>query len=314
MRLTDTQLGAYISNKLALPGPERNEYRKQVKRLTEKLTSVLADDGSYNIIKFRRAGSLEKGTSNRPRADKPVDADVGAYFKVDDPNQFDVAELQRLIKKLLLAAYPQKSDEDFDDSRDRTFGVVFKGSGLEVDLVPIVSIDDEADYGFQYSRSGDRVRTSVKAHLEHFRDHASRDPILASIVRLAKQWKAWQELGGISSFHLELILSYLVDTEGPAQGLEEGIRRLFLFVMRDLQHGVQFGGASTTDFSDPVVIIDPANSENNVAARITADECSALIAAATTALETITWAQELPGKGETISAWKEVFGNSFAID
>jgi len=26
------------------------------------------------------------------------------------------------------------------------------------------------------------------------------------------------------------------------------------------------------------------------------------------------WAQGLPGKGETISAWKELFGNNFSID
>src|SRR4051794_40578406 len=109
MKLTDKQLAAYISDKLALPGDERNEYRNQVGRLLDKLDDVLAADGSYKIVKFRRAGSLEKGTSNRPRAGKPVDADVGVYFAVDDPGEFDIADLQRLIKKLLAAAYPQKS-------------------------------------------------------------------------------------------------------------------------------------------------------------------------------------------------------------
>lgn len=313
MKLSDKELGTYVADKLALPGDERNEYRNQVGRLLDKLENVLASDGSYKIVKFRRAGSLEKGTSNRPRAGKPVDADVGVYFDAD-PDDFDIAALQRLIKELLAAAYPQKSPDDFDETGARTFGVAFKGSGLEVDLVPIVALDAAADYGLQYSRTGACVKTSVKAHLDHYRDHASRDPLLAQLVRLAKRWRYWQELGGVQSFHLELLLSYLVDRDGPAVGLEEGLRRFFRFVARDLTHGIAFDGADATAFADAVVIVDPANAENNVAARITPDERDALVAAAKDALVTITQAQGLPGKGETESAWKELFGENFAID
>ena len=230
----DKQLGDYVAGKLALPGDQRNELRKQIGRLLEKLEAKVHEDGSYSIKKFRRAGSLEKGTSNRPRAGKPVDGDVGVYFEVDDPENFDVADLQKLIKQLLEAAYPQKSPDDFDDSGDRIFEVVFKDTGLEVDLVPIVSLDDDANYGYQYSRTGDRVKTSVKVHLEHFRSHSVKDPFLAPTLRMAKRWRHWQELDGIQSFHLELILTFLVVRDGPAPTLEESFRRLFLFVIGDL--------------------------------------------------------------------------------
>jgi len=246
MRFSDKELGNYVSKKLALRGDERDEHRAQVGRLLDKLESVLHEDGSYRIQKFRRAGSLEKGTSNRPRAGKPVDADVGVYFDVDDPTSFHIADLQQLIKKLLSAAYPQKSEDDFDDTGARTFGVVFQGSGLEIDLVPIVALDAEANYGFQYSRAGDCVKTSVKVHLEHYRDHAGRDPLLSPTLRMAKRWRYWQELDGIQSFHLELMLSYLVDRHGAATTLEESLRRLFLFIARDLQHGVAFDGAEAS--------------------------------------------------------------------
>ncbi len=314
MRLTDAQLGSYVTNRLALPGEDRNTYRQQVNRLLEKLEAVLAQDGSYRVKKFRRAGSLEKGTSNRPRAGRPVDADIGVYFDVDNPDTFEIVELQRLIKKLLVAAYPQKHEDDFDDSGSRTFGVVFKGSGLEVDLVPIVALDDEANYGLQYSRAGDRVRTSVKVHLDHYRAHAARDASLAPTLRLAKRWRHWQELDGIQSFYLELMLSYLVAVKGPAAGLEESIRRLFLFIMRDLRNGVAFNGSDPSRFVNPVVIIDPANDDNNVSARVEPAERDALVDAAQAAYETITWAQGLPGKGETIAVWKELFGDNFSID
>lgn len=314
MRFSDNDLGKYVSSKVALPGDERNEYRAQVNRLLEKLEAVLQEDGSYRIQKFRRSGSLEKGTSNRPRAGKPVDADVGVYFVVNDTSSFDIAHLQRLIKKLLAAAYPQKSEDDFDETGARTFGVVFQGTGLEIDLVPIVSLDADANYGLQYSRTGDCVRTSVKAHIDHYRNHAGRDPLLAPTLRLAKRWRHWQELDGVQSFHLELMLSYLVDRDGPAPTLEDSLRRLFLFIARDLQRGLAFDGADPTRFSDSVVIVDPANEENNVAARIEPGECDALVSAARTAYETLTWAQGLPHKGETVNAWKELLGDNFSID
>jgi hypothetical protein len=314
MRFSDGQLSSYVSGKLALPGDDRNEYRAQVNRLLDKLEAVLHEDGSYRIQKFRRAGSLEKGTSNRPRAGKPVDVDVAVYFAVDDTSSFDTARLQRLIKKLLAAAYPQKSEDDFDETGSRTFGVVFQGTGLEIDLVPIVSLDGDANYGLQYSHAGDCVKTSVKVHIEHYRDHARRDPLLAPTLRLAKRWRHWQELDGVQSFHLELMLSFLVDRDGPALTLEDSLRRLFLLVARDLPRGIGFGGADMSRFSDPVVIIDPANEENNVASRIQPNERDALAAAARTAYETLTWAQGLPHKGESVDAWKEVLGDNFAID
>jgi hypothetical protein len=313
MKLSDKELEKYVSDKLALPGDDRNEHRKQVNRLLEKLESVLAADGSYKIKKFRRAGSLEKGTSNRPRAGKPVDADVGVYFEVDDPDNFDIAALQELIKELLVAAYPQKSADDFEGGA-RTFGVVFQGSGLEVDLVPIVSLDAEANYGLQYSRTGDCIKTSVKVHVDHYREHAGRDPLLVSSLRLAKRWRYWQELDGIQSFHLELMLSYLIDRDGTAPSLEEGLRRLFLFVMRDLVAGVAFDDADASSFSDPLVIVDPANEDNNVTARVSGEERDAFVNSAGAAYETLSWAQGLPGKGETIAAWKELFGENFSMD
>jgi hypothetical protein len=314
MNLSDKELQAYVDNKLALPGDERNEFRQQVNRLLEKLEAVLHADGSYRIKKFRKGGSLEKGTSNRARAGKPVDADVGVYFDVDDTSTFDISALQRLIKELLSAAYPQKKPEDFDDTGARTFGVVFTGSKLEVDLVPIVALDADANYGYQYSRSGDCVKTSVKVHLDHYREHSGQDPLLSSTLRLAKRWSYWQELDGIQSFHLELILSHLIDDCGPASRLEEGLRRFFLFISRDLSNGVMFGSGDVSAFGHPVVILDPANDANNVGERIEASERDAFVKAADTAYETITWAQGLPFQGETVSAWKELFGDNFSID
>ena len=63
-----------------------------------------------------------------------------------------------------------------------------------------------------------------------------------------------------------------------------------------------------------VLIVDPANPDNNVTARIEPGERDAFVTAANEALVTITVAQGLPGRGETIAAWKELFGENFSID
>ena len=95
------------------------------------------------------------------------------------PGDFDIADLQQLIKKLLGAAYPQKSEDDFEEPAGAPSASSSREPALEVDLVPIVALDDDANYGLQYSRTGDCVKTSVKAHIDHYRDHAGRDPLLA---------------------------------------------------------------------------------------------------------------------------------------
>jgi len=177
-----------------------------------------------------------------------------------------------------------------------------------------VSLDVEANYGLQYSRAGDCVKTSVKVHVDHYRDHAGRDPLLSPTLRLAKRWRYWKELEGIQSFHLELMLSHLVDRHGAATTLEESLRRLFLFIARDLHRGVAFDGADPSGFADAVVIVDPANDENNITARVEPAERDALVAAALNAYEILTLAQLLPGKGETVTLWKELFGENFSID
>ena len=74
----------------------------------------------------------------------PTSASISASTT---PRPSTSPRLQQLIKKLLAAAYPQKNPDDFEEGA-RVFGIVFKGTGLEVDLVPIVSLDSERELRF----------------------------------------------------------------------------------------------------------------------------------------------------------------------
>ena len=63
-------------------------------------------------------------------------------------------------------------------------------------------------------------------------------------------------------------------------------------------------------FGDPVVIIDPVQSDNNVAARITESERQQIVNAASEAWETANFAS-VENDNEV---WKELFGPNFKIE
>ena len=97
------------------------------------------------------------------------------------------------------------------------------------------------------------------------------------------------------------------------RGARIGVARTKFFGYSDVTDKL-INDAIDTMKATGAVIVDPANNDNNVAARIHPGERDALVASARQAYETITWAQGLPRKGETISAWKELFGSNFSID
>lgn len=66
--------------------------------------------------------------------------------------------------------------------------------------------------------------------------------------------------------------------------------------------------------NDPVVILDPVNATNNVAARLNDSERAEIVSAARKAWETLQAASWKDGKGDTLDLWREVMGRSFVID
>jgi hypothetical protein len=136
------------------------------------------------------------------------------------------------------------------------------------------------------------------------------------LVRLLKRWRNFKDLE-LGSFAIELILAYLHDTRGVPPSLEEGVSRFFLFVAQTkLKQRLSFkeNGKVETFPDDPVVILDPVNSSNNVTRRLTDAERSEIVKEATTAWETISTASYNNFKGETLEFWRSVFGRNFVIE
>jgi hypothetical protein len=134
---------------------------------------------------------------------------------------------------------------------------------------------------------------------------------------LNKKWRNENELLFFRSFAVELIVSRLYDKEGAVFSLEERLQRFFLYIAQSgLKERISFpeNGDVKSFPSDPVVILDPVNKENNVAMRLTEVERQEIVAAAKKAWETIEAAKWKGNKGETVDLWKEVMGRSFTIN
>jgi tRNA nucleotidyltransferase (CCA-adding enzyme) len=317
MRLTDTQINYFVSQVLRLPPGKRQEYLKQVDFLIKRLESKINEDASFQVVGFKKTGSLVKGTVLKPQGDNGVDADVAVYLNVSESDKEDVAKLHQIILKLVRAVYPQKQSGDFG-VQPRTLGIHFRESGLDVDLVPIIPIVGQPGYGWQPSSGqGQPVKTSVEGQIAFLKKRSDADPSYRSVVRLAKKWRNNKELDQMRSFLIELILAHLYDTRGVISGLEEGIQRFFLYIAQSkLLQPVAFpeNGKLTQFPKGVVVVLDPVNSTNNVALRLTDAERKEIVQEAERAWERISTASFCAGKGDSIDHWKEVFGRSFVIE
>jgi hypothetical protein len=318
MELTDTQINYFVNNRLKLPKGKRAEYLAQVDHLIERFSAAANGDKVIDVKKFLKTGSLRKGTVLRPRGDFGVDADVAVFLNTNGASPYDLATLHERIRKLLVKIYPSKKPEDFT-VQPRTLGIEFLDSGLEMDLVPLVVIDGPGDYGWQPSSRGDApVKTSVTKQLEFIRARKDSYANFTALVRLLKFWRNFHDLDeSFRSFTIELIVSHLQDVEGAPASLEAGLLRFFLYVAdSQLKTPISFKECGTVKSlpKDRVVILDPCNADNNVARKITDQDCDSIVAECREAWETLSYARNYDGKVQTLDLWKEIFGRSFVIE
>jgi tRNA nucleotidyltransferase (CCA-adding enzyme) len=317
MMLTDAQLNVFVSKALHLGQGKRKEFLKQVDFLIESLEKKIKADASFKIKSFKKTGSIVKGTVLKPNGDFGVDADIAVFLDISESEKDDIDNLHKIIRDLLIAVYPTKKAEDYQ-IQPRTLGIHFTTSGLDVDLVPVIPIPNEPGYGWQPSSQRENpVKTSIQGQLDFIKSRKKADPRFKTIVRLLKKWRNEKELERFRSFTIELIVAFLYDRDGAATSLESGLRRFFLYVAQSaLLEKITFpeSGKITTFPNDPVVILDPVNKANNVAARLTDSERKEIVTMSNTAYETISASSWKDGKGDTVDLWKEVMGRSFTID
>lgn len=313
MTLSNTELRYYDSNVLRLPSDKRKEYHAQVDRLITELCKSVRDKTEIKITKVTKAGSFAKYTILRKTVSDPVDVDVVFYIAGRDVTKETLDSLSATIYDLLIKIYPTKSVEDFEIQR-KAATVKFVGSGLSVDIVPVIEDATRAGYGWQYDiHDGSKIQTCAPCQIQFVRDRKNQDGDFRTLVRMAKKWRNYAEIKPLKSFAIELIMAHVLATQGKGGSIEQRFRNFLLYVAQSgLKDQISFpeNTAPFGSFSDPVVILDPVYSLNNVTSRVLETERKEIVAAAQEAWETANFASAENDKG----VWKELFGPGFKVE
>lgn len=306
----------FAQDRVNLPKDKADEYRAQARRLRERLETYLAEHPDFALKKMLLSGSLAKGTAIRSLND----IDVACYISgADAPH-----EIQKLLDYLaerLRKAFPNFSP---DQVKPQTYSVTvsFRGTGLDVDIVPILYRGNPQWYGDLVSQEdGSLLETNIPLHIEFIRKRKRAQPDhFAQVVRLVKAWarlvKAERDGFRFKSFMIELILAQLCDKGLDLADYPEALQHFFTYIGKtNLREKIVFEdcypAAKAGSFTTPVQIIDPVNANNNVSRLYTAAQADAIVDAALTAGDAIDAALAATTKEKTVYYWQKVFGPSF---
>ncbi|MBW8241902.1 MAG: CBASS oligonucleotide cyclase [Allomuricauda sp.] len=326
MKLDNNSLRPFI-DKIRLHKDNMPKYRDQINNLKKKLEEKIENDESngLKVTKYLLAGSWKKHTILRPTGDNPIDIDLVLFVSGDENIHNDLKKLHDFIVEYLQEIYPQKDiTQDVDaEGNTKSIKIRFSGSGLEVDIVPVVPIENPENYVWQPQRGGGgKYITSVENHLSFSVDLRKNNPSYTSIVRALKWWKNYKELKpyddepGISSFCIELIVAYLDITKGIETDIEEAIIRFFQFLSESSFPEIEFAHSINTIpyYTTPIYIADDTNNENNAAKKIDDSKWKEIVEEAEDAFDSLNLAQSRNNKGTTVDEWKRVFGPTFSIN
>lgn len=312
MEYTNQKLNNYV-DRIKLSREKMSSYANQIDNLKDNVVSAVNGMENTKVTKVRRAGSWKKGTALAPKGDYPLDIDMVFYLGLDEDTSFDAEVLRKEVMDVLCKAYPQKERGDFTEG-EKTIGVVFRGSGLEIDIVPFVPGKGNTTYGRQPHKklnSGD-FKTSVDKQLDFIREIKDEHANFTSIVRILKSWRNYQELE-LSSFSIELaIANLLIKGRTSVSSMNQAIISFFEFFGNGTPVQVYFPGAIGERDGSAPWIADPTNNENN-SVRLSRAEWNEVVEASENAFETLSYAQTVLETGITLDLWKEVFGPSFNV-
>lgn len=313
------QIVQFAEDRVNLPQDKANEYRAQVKRLRERLETYLDEHPDFSLRKMLLSGSLAKGTALRSLND----IDVAVYISGADAPQ-DTQKLLNYLAERLRKAFPNFSP---DQVQPQTYSVTvsFRGTGLDVDVVPILYSGDPEWRGNLVSQDdGSFLETSIPLHLEFARKRKrAQETHYAQVVRLVKHWarlmKAERDGFRLKSFMVEMILAKLCDEGLDFSDYPEALQAFFTYiattglreriVFEDHYPAIKVGA-----LHDPVQIIDPINPANNVARLYTQANADAIVDAALDAGDAIDAALRATTKERTVYYWQKILGPSFKGD
>jgi tRNA nucleotidyltransferase (CCA-adding enzyme) len=321
-------LATYAASKVNISSEEAGRRRTQVNHLRTGLESHIAAHPDYDLVKLRASGSTAKHTAIRRRGGVGSDADVAAYVRASSVGGVDAEEnglLDWLQERCIEVYGKTKVADDFVIS-DHAVGITMRGSGLKIDVAPVLYTGEPDDRGYLVTRQGDRVLTSVTLHLRFLQSRRdAAGPEYRELIRLLKAWireaKRVDDQLRCKSFLMELVVAHLWDGGWNGEALAVGnypraFEQVFSYIARtELRQPIVFtdyySASMVPESSDPIQVWDPVNPENNVARSYKEGDRQRLVKAATSTLEDVAWGAQAPTKGDANDAWRNVFGPGF---
>lgn len=312
MEYTNEEMKRFV-DRIKLTNERKKNYTNQIDNLKDNVTGAIGEIEGIKLLKVKQAGSWKKGTGLAPRGENPLDIDMVFFIEKEEGYEFDAETIREELIDILRVAYPNKEKEDFSNGK-KTVGVVFRGTGLEVDIVPFIPEKPGSKYGMQPEKqlySGTHT-TSVDGQLKFSRDLREKNREYTNIVRILKHWRNERELD-LSSFALEILVGKLIHT-GEISGtvIVDGAMNIWEQLGSGRRIEVNFGARGRVGTERPW-IADPTNDSNNVVGRIL-DTWSEVQEEAEKAFDTIMYARTAQGIGQTRDLWKEIMGPRFNVD
>lgn len=209
-----------------------------------------------SIQTIRYSGSYSKGTS----IDLHYDLDICIYFK---HNAFySLYDMFFDVGNLLKINYPQYSLRQ----QRVSWGLTYRS--MDIDIVPIRSIDDQTYDGYLYcSDTGSYTKTNIVKHIEYISESNSRP-----IIKLMKIWRNEHNLK-FTSFALELLT----------------IQALSGYISTDYADRMWAVLSYINTHVTTVSLLDPSNTANDVSKSVSYTDKFAMSVAAYASLQKKTW-------------------------
>lgn len=312
-----SEVAAFARDRVNLPSDTAKRHRDQVDALIGRLEDKIADDPAYDLVKALHAGSVAKGTALKTIND----LDVAVYVKAGSAPVED-GKLMPWLRDRLIEANPNMDPSQFVVN-EHCVTVSFKGTGLDVDVVPVLYEGAANDCGYLVrKRTGQRVLTSIPLHLKFIRSRKAKyGPEFAQLIRLVKWWKkqvvATDADFRFKSFMIELIWAHLADTGADLDDYPTALEAFFGFVVKtELRNRISF-----TDYypasklpaarQGAIEVFDPVNPDNNVGMNYNDADRARIVTAAHAALDAIGEARFAITKGEEVECWQDILGPGF---
>jgi tRNA nucleotidyltransferase (CCA-adding enzyme) len=323
--VTHDILATHAKEKVNVPSDKAKQRRDQVNHLRTRLETHIAAHPDYDLVKLRSSGSTAKHTAIRGGGS---DADVAAYVRASAVGGVAAPEagLLEWLKERCQEVYgATKVADDFYVS-DHAVAITLHGTGLKIDVAPVLHEGLPNDQGHLVTRQGTRVLTSVTQHLAFINSRASiAGSGCKELIRLLKAWIRHSKFEAddfrCKSFLIELIVAHLWDVGWNGEKLAvNNYPRAFEQV---LAYMVATGLTTPIAFSDhydadavpacfdPIQVWDPVNPTNNVASSYTDTDRKRLVERAADCLDAIVWAAQAPTKSIANECWRRLLGPTF---